>query len=322
MLKAKLVLFSIFFSLGLATDARVSARQTGVSPAAIQKSAAASQAPGGQNVPQDSLLADEEADEPPVKKKQFVPASSLIEAVYLSSREDRNTAAYLDQAKTMLARQKADAKAADDKGRTPLHWAVIGAMYADKNSATSYIDLAELLIAAGSDVNVEDAYGNTPLDYQEMSSTQEMLELLLEAEARYGNGQNELAQMEKLLGNIAAAAKADDIGTVRRALEADLPLGTVLPIKLTSGVSSKKNRAGDVIEAVVAAPVMVGNRLVIAPGTKLEGTILSATKSPNRFERSQLVLDFANLVNADGTKTRLVLRVTGVDNAREAVAPG
>ncbi|MDQ3685370.1 MAG: hypothetical protein M3430_07170, partial [Acidobacteriota bacterium] len=71
MLKAKLVLFSIFFSLGLATDARVSARQTGVSPAAIQKSAAASQAPGGQNVPQDSLLADEEADEPPVKKKQF-----------------------------------------------------------------------------------------------------------------------------------------------------------------------------------------------------------------------------------------------------------
>ncbi len=314
MLIVKLMLIVLIFGLSGIREPRAGPSRIDAPPFSSQKPAAASQTPA-----EEDQAPEEDEVELPGKKKKFTPASSLNEAVYLSSREDRNTTAYLDQAKTMLARQKADAKAADDKGHTPLHWAVIGAMYADKNSAASYVDLAELLIAAGSDVNAEDAYGNTPLDYQEMSSTQEMLELLLEADARYGNGQNELAQMQKLLGNISEAAKADDIGRVRAALSADLPLGTALPIKLTSAVSSDKNRAGDAIEAVVAAPVVAGDRLVIAPGTKLEGSILSASKSANRFERAQLALDFANLVNPDGTKTRLVLRVTGVDNAREAV---
>ena len=315
MLNTRLLFITICFSLLVLTGLPASAARMSVARMASTRSTSAA----NQSASQQAQPSEEDDKEPPLKKKPFTPASSLAEAVYLSSREDRNTAAYLDQAKTMLARQKADAKAADARGRTPLHWAVIGAMYADKNSAASYIDLAELLIAAGSDVNAEDAYGNTPLDYQEMSSTQEMLELLLEADARYGDGQNELAQMERLLGNISAAAAENDIGRIRRALSADLPMGTVLPIKLTTGVSSNKNRVGDAIEAVVSAPVVAGDRVVIAPGTKLEGTVLSASKSANRFERSQLALDFANLVNADGTKTRLVLHVTGVDNARETV---
>ena len=106
----------------------------------------------------------------------------------------------------------ADAKAVDAQARTPPHWAVIGAMYADRKLIAAYVDLAELLLAGEANANAEDAYGNTPLDYQEMSSAQEMLELLLEAEARYGAGQNELARLGELLRNVSTAAAANDIG--------------------------------------------------------------------------------------------------------------
>ena len=180
-------------------------------------------------------------------------------------------------------------------------------MYADKKQASSYADIAELLIAAGAEVNAEDRYGNTPLDYQELSTAQEMLELLLEADA---TGRNELAQLEELLSSVLTAARAGDLAKVQAELLSDLPLGTAIPIKLTTPVSSNKSRAGDPIEAVVAAPVSVDDRVVIAPGTRLEGTVLYAGKSPNRFERSQVVLEFPNLVYSDDKSVQIELRLT------------
>jgi hypothetical protein len=191
-------------------------------------------------------------------------------------------------------------------------------MYADKKQASSYLDLAELLIAQGAEVNAEDRYGNTPLDYQELSPAQQMLELLLEAD---GTGRNELVRLEELLSSILAAAKAGDLAKVQAELLSDSPMGVVIPVKLTTPVSSNKSRAGDPLEAVVAAPVSVDDRIVIAPGTQLEGTVLYAGKSPNRFERSHLVLGFSNLVYPDKT-VRLALRLTAVDNARETVEMG
>lgn len=282
--------------------------------------AAAQQAPSAapQTLPQLDQVPTEEA-EPPVKKKKYTPAATLNEALFLASREDADTSAYLDQAKSMIGQLGADLKARDARGRTPLHWAVIGAVYADKKQVSAYADVTELLIAKEADINAEDVYGNTPLDYQDVSSAEEMLELLLENGARHANGKNELAQMQSLLDRISTAANSGDVGKVRSALAADLPLSTILPVKLTTIVSSHTSRAGDAIAAVVAAPVIVGDRMIIAPGTKIEGTVMYARKSPNRFERSQLVLDFANLINADGTKSRLSLQVADVDNARETV---
>ena len=118
------------------------------------------------------------------------------------------------------------------------------------------------------------------------------------------------------------AAKAGDLAKVQAELLSDLPLGTAIPIKLTTPVSSNKSRAGDPLEAVVAAPVSVDNRVVIASGTRLEGTVLYAGKSPNRFERSQLVLEFPNLVYSNERTVQIELRLTSVDNAREKVEMG
>lgn len=312
MWKAKIIKIAFICGLSIMTGSRASMGQTVAQPPATKKPPVAGQTPSDQD------QASQEDEETPPAKKKFTPAQSLNEALYLSTREDRNTTAYLDQATNMLG-QGADPKGADAQKRTPLHWTVIGAMYADKKQASSYLDIAELLIAQGAEVNAEDRYGNTPLDYQELSSAQQMLDLLLEADATC---RNELVRLEQLLSSISAAAKEGDVAKVQAELRSDLPLGVVIPVKLTTPVSTNKMRAGDPFEAVVAAPVWVDDRVVIAPATKLEGTVLYASKSPNRFERSQLVLGFANLVYSDGKTVRLPLRLTDVDNARETVDMG
>lgn len=272
-------------------------------------------------VPQLDRTPSEES-EPPVRKKKFVPAATLNEAAFLASRADTDRKAYLKQVKELLGQPGIGLSGVDREGRTPLHWVVIGAIYSDEKLAPVYADLAELLIAGGAAINAKDIYGNTPLDYQYVSPAEEMRELLLENGAQPGIGKNHLAQLETLVGQLSKAADSGDIVQVRAALASNLPLATMIPIKLTTLVSSHTSRAGDPLEAVVAAPINVAGRLVIAPGTKLEGTVLYTHRSTNRFERSQLVLDFVNLINADGTKSQLALNVTEVENSREKVESG
>src|SRR5262245_61203838 len=268
--------------------------------------------------PVDESLQIRETPEKPPAKKAFVPAKSLNEAIYLASRPDRHTLPYLEQAKSFIE-QGASPKVVDQRGRTPLHWAVLGGIYADNRKLiAAYTDVAELLIGAGADVNVEDQFGNSPMDYQDLSPTKPIMELLLEAGAQPGQGHNELAQLQKLLLDVSAASKAGDLNTVNTVLASDLPVGTLIPVKLSSSVSSR-GRAGDPFEAVVSAPVVVDDRIVIAPHTKMEGTILYASKSPDRYERSELVLDFSGLISPDGTRRRVSLRLKDVDNSRETV---
>lgn len=59
--------------------------------------------------------------------------------------------------------------------------------------------------------------------------------------------------------------------------------------------------------------------LLVAPGTKVDGTILFAQKAPGKYSRPRLVLDFSNIIHQDVQKSPVYARVLDVDNAREAV---
>jgi hypothetical protein len=59
--------------------------------------------------------------------------------------------------------------------------------------------------------------------------------------------------------------------------------------------------------------------LLVAPGTQVNGTVLFATKAPDKYSRPRLVLDFSNILHKDGGKSPLYARVLDVDNARETV---
>jgi LssY C-terminus len=248
----------------------------------------------------------------------------LLDAIYQASRQERSkdSMRYLDQARQLLI-QGARIDAKDAQGRTGLHWTVIGAMYAqEEKHVQAYLELADLLISRGVGINLEDEYGNTALDFQEVSPNDEILYLLLDNGARNGAGKDENEMLDHLMQRLSTAFITGDLDKIRTDLTSDLPAGTELRIRLANKLGSRISRGGDPVEAVVIAPVMVGDRVVIAPGTKVLGTVILALRAYNDYRRAQLVLDFPYLVHLSGARTRLSTRLADVDNAKETVEDG
>jgi len=96
-----------------------------------------------------------------------------------------------------------------------------------------------------------------------------------------------------------------------------LPAGTVLHARLTTAASSL-SQPGQAVEAVVIAPVIVGDAVWIPMGARLSGTVKSAQPA-KPDARAELLLAFENLTMPDGARHKPSLRLTEVDNAREVV---
>ncbi|MCI0665307.1 MAG: ankyrin repeat domain-containing protein, partial [Acidobacteria bacterium] len=139
----------------------------------------------------------------------------LLEALYQASRDEhsKDSMQLLAQARDLIT-QGADVKTKDVEGRTPLHWAVIGSIYArDEKLIQAYLELVELLISRGAEVNAQDKYGNTPLDFQEVSSNDEILYLLLDQGASNGPGKDETRRLNNFINSLSAAIASGDLGT-------------------------------------------------------------------------------------------------------------
>jgi ankyrin repeat protein len=255
--------------------------------------------------------------------KDLSDSASLIDALYQASRQEKEKDAtpFLEKARDLLGRN-ADVKGAGGNGRTALHWAVVGAMYAkNQKQVQQYVELTEQLISRGANVNAEDEFGATPLDYQENSPHTELLSLLLENGARNGKGRDETERVKTLLDSLSTASRSG-LAQVRSELNFDLPIGSELQVRLTTEIDSNKSRAGDLVEAVVIAPAMVENRVVLPAGARIQGTVMLSQKPANDYERAQMILNFANLIHPDGSKTSVLTRLVDVDNAREMVQAG
>jgi hypothetical protein len=109
--------------------------------------------------------------------------------------------------------------------------------------------------------------------------------------------------------------------------KADLAPGATMSVRLNAPVYSDRSRTGDPIQGVVTYPMCKDGEklqcnegeLLVPPGTRINGTILFASKAPDKYTRPRLVLDFSNILHKDETKSPLYARVLDVDNARETV---
>jgi hypothetical protein len=290
-------------------------------------------------------------------------ASKLIQVLYAATRETKTqpTVDDLTEAKSLID-GGADVKATDSLGRTALHWAIFGSSYASNQALiVAYEETAAALIARGVDINHEDVYNDTALDYLLYSPNFEMQTLLIEHGASSGflaasfnfinqleicktpDGQNPSVRSSVNHGpggksfpaavsiaqgpEAASAAQSEQSTRIAAFMKSDLTPGLTLSIRLLTPASSDQSRTGDPIEGVVTYPLcMDGERmacdpgkLLIPPGTKINGTVLFAQKAPDKYWRPRLVLDWSNVVHKDGKTSKLYSRVIDVDNARETV---
>lgn len=248
----------------------------------------------------------------------------MVEALELATLEKKEKAARkLIQRARALVEEGADVNARGQQGRTALHWIAIGvAQFSSRETHRAYRELAEVLIDAGIEVNAEDDYGNTALDWEEANPRDVLRYVLEQAGASRGISHRESERLADYIAHLRTLSLKRQFDALSRALQADVPEGTRIWVRLTRPVHSKHSRCGEKLEGVVIAPAIADGRVVLSPGTKVEGTLLSVQPARNRFVRAEAVIEFANFLHEDGAKTRLATRVIEVDNARETVHHG
>jgi LssY-like putative type I secretion system component LssY len=92
-----------------------------------------------------------------------------------------------------------------------------------------------------------------------------------------------------------------------------------MQIRLTSAVNTATAKVDQAFDAVVIAPVLAGNRTVIAAGVKVKGHVTEVKAAVNPDDQAVLGLAFDQLRDARGRKVSLSAKLASVDNARESV---
>jgi ankyrin repeat protein len=309
-----------------------SAGSSAGSQAAAQTKSAASAKDSQQSTPQAEASDDADTEETPDDELDTAAvtldvshSSPLIQKLYQATRETKEQPILdrLTEAKKLIA-DGADVKATDQYGRTALHWTIFGSSYSTKPKViVAYEGIADQLIQHGVDINHEDIYNDTALDYLLYSPNFEIQTLLIENGATSGFLTAFFHFFNQENGDMPHTIAA----SVTQSREADLAPGQTLSVRLNGPVYSEHSRTGDPVEATVTYPLCKSgeniscpkDELVIPPGTKVQATVLFAQKAPDKYSRPRLVLDFSNIIHADGTRSPLYARVIDVDNARETV---
>ena len=107
--------------------------------------------------------------------------------------------------------------------------------------------------------------------------------------------------------------------SISDASAADLPAGTPIEIRLKTKIASNASKPHDAIEAVVIAPVMIGDQFVIPCGAGIRGQVDKVEPTGADDRRAELHVHFDQLAGPHGKTLKLAAKVTAVDNARESV---
>ena len=74
-----------------------------------------------------------------------------------------------------------------------------------------------------------------------------------------------------------------------------VPYGTMLAVRLTQTLSSDLSQPGDTFLATIAAPIVIGNKVIIPEGAGVKGKIVDARNAGRFSRRSALVIEVTQL---------------------------
>ena len=105
-----------------------------------------------------------------------------------------------------------------------------------------------------------------------------------------------------------------------------VPAGTVIPISLTSRVTTKHAKDGDGVYGKTVFPITVNNKIVIPEGSNVRGKITQIQKPGRVKGKAALTLTFQTLVLPNGTTLPIYTSLGGVggvgDRTGEATVQG
>jgi hypothetical protein len=100
---------------------------------------------------------------------------------------------------------------------------------------------------------------------------------------------------------------------------AEIPADSRLSIRLTSLISSEHSQPGNVVSALLIAPVQVNGKQVLPSGFVVTGTVVDPSPAHKKLNHSVLCLNFGELVGKSDSTVAFRAKVLEVDNGREDV---
>ena len=96
-----------------------------------------------------------------------------------------------------------------------------------------------------------------------------------------------------------------------------IPSGTKVPLALKQAISTKNAREGDAVYAVTTFPVVINDRMVIPPGTYVQGRISNVKRGGRVKGRAEVLMHFSTLIYPSGYTVVLPGAVENVPGAEK-----
>jgi hypothetical protein len=96
-----------------------------------------------------------------------------------------------------------------------------------------------------------------------------------------------------------------------------IPAGTQIPISLAQAISTKNAREGDAVYAQTTFPFVMNDRVLVPPGTYIQGKISRVERAGHGHGRAQILMHFTSMIYPSGYTVMLpgsVENTPGADN--------
>ena len=123
-----------------------------------------------------------------------------------------------------------------------------------------------------------------------------------------------------LAGGLAVGQAAAE--TAADASQLTIPAGTKVPLALKQAISTKNAREGDAVYAVTTFPVVINDRMVIPPGTYVQGRISNVKRGGRIKGRAEVLMHFSTLIYPSGYTVVLPGAVENVPGAEKTSMKG
>jgi hypothetical protein len=101
-----------------------------------------------------------------------------------------------------------------------------------------------------------------------------------------------------------------------------IPAGTKVALSLKQAISTKTAKEGDAVYAVTSFPVVEDNRILIPPGTYVQGKISHVQRGGHVKGRAEILIHFTSLIYPSGYTVMLPGALENVPGAEHATTKG